>query len=358
MANIKIKLMDIEKDWQAHYSFISDTYSKGKDYILNNKKFFKWFFKNPFSSPPSCMHVVKKNGEIISEHGFVPNRFKLFDKIIKSQCVVNCMARKEYRGKGTGFVLCKCSEENTDLSINLGYNLNGKIILQRLKWKEMPYLKRFVKILNLKKIEKLTKSSGFDLGKENEIKIKNDLIFEKRETIDEDIILFWNKIKGKYPITVERSKKYLDWRYVNHPLLKYHIFITKRGNEIQSFIILRIEKTENYKIGRIIDFISMDNTEEFTLFRLIELCQKQGVDLIDFFFTGNFHAKTLKKLGFVEAKKRPYTLIPVLLNPIDRTKKYINFAFKLISKDLYDKRINNINNWYLTKGDSDRDRPN
>jgi len=127
---------------------------------------------------------------------------------------------------------------------------------------------------------------------------------------------------------------------------------------IRSYIVLRIEEAQDFRMGRIVDFISMDAAEEFTLFKLLEYCEEQNVDAVDFFFTGSFHMDSLNKLGFSSDEKEPHSLIPMYFNPIIKSKKHINFVFKLINNDHLDERLNDIDNWYITKGDGDQDRPN
>ena len=113
----------------------------------------------------------------------------------------------------------------------------------------------------------------------------------------------------------------------------------------------------NFKIGRIVDFISDDDTELYTLFKLVEFCQKNQVDLIDFFFTGNFHIKSLEKLNFINASQKPFNAIPFLFNPIVRNRELHHFAFKIMNEGLSEVDANDFNKWYLTKGDGDMERP-
>ena len=82
------------------------------------------------------------------------------------------------------------------------------------------------------------------------------------------------------------------------------------------------------------------------------------MDFIDFFFTGDFHVPSLELCGFKEAHKKPYSLIPIRFDPIDRNIMTINLAYKILNSKRVDRRINQIDNWYVTKGDGDQDRPN
>ncbi len=344
-------------DWKAQFDFIAKTYARGKNYILNNKEFFEWFFFNPFAKGKSSFMVIKKGEEIISEMGFVPTKLKFFEKTINNTNLVNLMALEEYRGRGTGYFLYKEVEKFADVCTNTGYGPLVYDFIDNMGWNKMLALQRFVFILNEEKTSKLAKklTPKSILPEKTEEKNKS---FERIKQFGQETEVFWKKVKNRYPITIERSQTYLNWRFANHPIISYHCLEAKKEEELLAFIVLHFEEAEGFKIARIIDFVSTDEAEQYSLQQAIKYCEENKADLIDFFFTGDFHVESLKKTGFKEANKKPYSLIPILFNPIDRKRKNINFAFKLVNEDLYDERINDINNWYITKGDGDQDRPN
>lgn len=325
-------------------------------YILSNKDFLYWQYKNNKKNKLS-IDIIKYNEKILGYLGIIQNKFSYFGNQIQSKCFANLMIDKSIRKIGLGASLIKNSEKNSDILYLIGYNSNVAKVYKQLDWNINFDLNRFIYIINnintselsLIKIEK----SNIDYNANN----KNFKI-EKINSFDNYFNLFWEKIKNKYSLTVYRDKNYLKWRFENHPILKYDIFKAIYKNEIVSYIILRIEKFEKYKVARIIDFISYDDFEKNILYEIIKYYKKEKIDFIDFFFTGNFHMKSLKKIGFENAQIYPYNSIPMLFNPIDRKRKTINFSFKLINKKLYNENIYNINNWYITKADGDQDRPN
>ena len=40
---------------------------------------------------------------------------------------------------------------------------------------------------------------------------------------------FWNDVRKRYPITIERTRKYLTWRFLKHPLIDYHFLVLKNS---------------------------------------------------------------------------------------------------------------------------------
>lgn len=337
--------------------FIKRNYRK--NYILLNDVFFNYFFKKNLKNGYN-FKIIKANNKIVGMLGLLPYTLNYFGKVIKAYYLVNLMVEEKYRNFGLGPELILESESECEILITTGYSQEAQRMYQKFRWTEMPHLKRFVKILSNEKIKDLiNKESSFNYNP-GKIKPNNNSSFDfcLTDHFDNEINILWETLRSKYPILTIRDNNYLTWRYVNHPLIKYNIFLTKKNKEIKSLIILRIEEPLNYKIGRIVDFISCDEAEEFTLFKLVEFCKQESINLIDFFFTGNFHIQSLKNIGFEEANKEPYSLIPILFNPINRERKFINFIFNIVNKDFNDNRIRDISNWYITKGDGDQDRSN
>lgn len=360
------KKMDFIKDLSIRHirslkHFIEKQYHKR--YILLDDKFFDWQYKNNPSNiyPEYSMKVIELKDEVLGHCGIVPVSMKVFDMNLTVGIFANLMVSDKCRGFGLGSLLIKKSSDDYAVCYTTGYNLKSKVIYEKQGgWTDMGILRRFVRILNVNKMESLIdKKLPYENNKFE--RINQNLV--KVEEFNNQIDSFWEQIKHKYPITINRNKKFLNWRYSNHPILKYSIYLYIKDSEIKGYIIFRIEefvdeKKDQYKVGRIIDFISQDKCEEKIIQNIIFLIRKQNVDFIDFYFSGNFHVKSLLNQGFVENIKYPYTTIPMLFNPLDRGKSDIPWIvyFKEYLKEK--KECTNPNNWYITKGDGDQDRPN
>lgn len=299
--------------------FVKKEYNE--KHILLDDEFFEWQFKkNPFNFYPEyAMKVIELNGKIMACNGIDPTPLKVFDKSLTAGIFLNLMVNEKCRGFGLGTQLIKKSSEDFSVCYLTGYNLKTRSIYEKLgNWTHMGVLKRFIKIFNSEKVERLINKKVPPLKKDTEYNDGNLLVIKE---FDENINKFWSKIKQKYPITINRSKDFLNWRYSFHPLLNYQIFLYRINSDIKGYIIVRIEECDyqdrHYKIGRIIDFISQDKYEENILKGIITILKKQNVDFMDFLFSGNFPVRSLLNQGFGESAKEPYKNIPILFNPLN-----------------------------------------
>ncbi len=346
-----------EKQRPELKKFIERNYRK--NYILLNDIFFDYLFKRGVSGKYNFKVLTAKN-DLIGMSGEIPNQLNFFGNAINSCFLVNLMIDKKLRNLGLGPRLIIEAEREYDLLYTCSYNNEIKPLFQKWGWIEMPNLRRFVKVISFEKSNELALGQ---LRKDNDIAddigiTDQGFSFASIEFFDASIFEFWQNIRIKYPITIERNVDYLNWRFAEHPIFKYRNFVAKKNGKIESLIVLRIEEPPGYKIARIVDFVSTDEAEKFTLYKAIQYCKSNNIDLIDFFFTGNFHINSLGSVGFKETDKKPYSLIPFLFNPMDRERTCVNFAFKPINKKLKDYKAKDINNWYITKTNGDMDRPN
>ncbi len=339
MENI---IVDLEqKHIPALHKFIEKQFHK--NYILLNRDFFDWQYKK---DGRYNMKIIYHNGEVMGYCGFIPVSMVAAGESIQGTCLANLMVGERARGFGLGAKLIQSISKNFKISYINGYTKESEPIYEKLGgWSPMGDLNRFIKILD-------------NDSSENSKNIEEVAAFNK------DFDGFWEKMEktNKYSGTISRKYDYLKWRYEDHPIFKYRVLVSKTHGEINGFLIFRMEEssggTEDYKIGRIIDFISRDEAESDLLAAAEIKIKESGARMIDILFSGNFHKESLLKKGFADAYSGKYSEIPLLLNPVSHKRKSINWILYLDESLRGDAKLRDPKNWYITKGDGDQDRPN
>ena len=127
---------------------------------------------------------------------------------------------------------------------------------------------------------------------------------------------------------------------------------------MKGFAVIRLEdNNKEVKAARLLDIICEKNYDIDIFNHIITYCNNK-VDFIDFFCTGKFYEAGLENSGFIKDKENKLK-IPTVFNPIDHNRREsMNFFYSNNSKNRYEIDLNDINNWYLVKSDSDQDRGN
>ena len=157
---------------------------------------------------------------------------------------------------------------------------------------------------------------------------------------------FSENFKDDIPIYLNRTQKYLNWRFVEKPSLKapkYHYNYLKykildKSGEMISYIITKYYQSDNQKVLHLVDFLLPNDNDIYKIILnfLIEKAKSKGINTISMFLS-RYHpfSNFLKKYGF---------------KYIDTNRVFIVRA----NNDVLDKNVLfEEKNHYITMADSD-----
>ncbi|TSC89648.1 MAG: Uncharacterized protein G01um10143_138 [Parcubacteria group bacterium Gr01-1014_3] len=355
-----------KSEWGKLRAFNEAEYPPG--HILTDKIYYDWQFGSPFhsdSSTYSTLGAFNETGDLVGIIAFFEVPCKLPENTASGIWMANLMVKSDFRSLGLGYLLLEKASSFGDIIIDYDINQTAWPLFMKSGWKGMN-VKRYLIVLKSDQTSQVAGVSinGSSLGTGMGGSAGYDI--EVIDRFENEMDQFWSRIKSRYPITIERSSLYMNWRYADCPLVNYHILYAKKNNEIVACAIIRIDEIVEgaerspigVRVGRIIDLFGLAEADEEILRAVIDFCKEQNVAFIDFFYTGRFYDKALSAVGFVDSDQPPYASIPTLLNPIDRIKRTKNnFAFRLMNQNFKDSRIDDLDNWFSTKGNGDQDRP-
>lgn len=332
--------------------FYSHAYSE--NHILNNRIHNDWqFLENPYNDFPYKSIIIMKDNQIRSHLGFQQVKMKLFDKEIDAAWHMSFFTLESDRGKGFGEKLILHEKEKLDMTLVLNGSEGTKIIYEKNNGIYLGNLNRYIAILDKKRVKEFLKK---DILLEQVVESDIKYNFTRELSLDESYEIFWNEVKDRYPITVQRDRRYLLWRFIQHPLINYHFMILKEDGRIVGYTVIRFEvNNDEIKAARVVDLIVLEKFEEEIFKAIITYC-KSNVDFIDYYLTGNYHQHSLLRSNFfLETDEMK---LPAVFRPLDNSRSSkINFFFRL-NKNVGEERIYQTENWYIVKGDSDQDRIN
>lgn len=338
-----------KSEWDILAAFNAVEYKP--EHILTNRVYYNWQFNN-YANPSKDSYTTVGmfyKGELIGTFGRFPLAYTFYGKQVEGNCMANLIIKKNLRSIGYGYFLLEQTSRLGDIAIDHTINETAWPMFIKAGW-QGENLKRFIYIIN-------PENELYRLPEMHQVSLSsNGLLFERIARFDSAISAFWKHAQHRYPVTIERTPEYLNWRYADNPFTSYHHCIVRGGNEIKALAILRIEevrrdgKSIGVQAARLIDFISDEEAECFMLARIIKFCRERKIDFIDYFSSGSFHDKALASVGFVDGDTNSYSLLPILFNPVSTKRTHLNFAVKT-------KEPIKLEDWYTTKGGGDQDRP-
>ncbi len=338
------------------HKFYDEAY--GKHHILHNSKHLEWQFKNnPYHESDDFSLVVIENDDKIKSHlGYIPIQIKILDENVMALWHVSFFTLEEFRGTKLGTKMIDFSNSFGYLSMVLSGSEGTKKIYTNMDGKDLGLLHRNIRILSKENLEKY---SNTVINAQDHPIVKPTIgKIERIKKLSLEYETFWNNVKNRFPITVNRTKEFLTWRYFEHPIIDYHFIEFIVNDTLQGYAVIRFEDNNNeVKAARLVDLICRKSYDEIFLNHIISYCNYK-VDFIDFFCTGNFYENGLATTGFFDNNLYEFK-IPTVFNPIDFNRRQnINFFCSNNSVNDFKIDLNDINNWYLVKSDSDQDRAN
>ncbi|TSC89653.1 MAG: hypothetical protein G01um10143_143 [Parcubacteria group bacterium Gr01-1014_3] len=339
MENIKVSIYT-KSDLPAFQEYIRQI-ARPK-YIMADPAYLDWQFNQ-------SLFIARSGDKIVGHFGCLDLPYKIYDKTQPVRLIMNLFVMEEYRGTGVGKALGEKVLGTDDPAVVSGYSDSGHRLFIRFRknWKTVGNLDRYLAILN----EKHPLFANYKISQRAAIKSELPAGWEVEAVASffPELADFWQKVRSQYPVTVERTKEYLLWRFFNHPFFRYSVLAAKQNGVLKGYLIFRFEEDQNFKIARIVDWISEPEAEAPILQKFLEVASAAGANMADFVFSGNQYRKTLLASGFFQDAGTDFEKFPICFNPISSKKPYVNIGFDL-PVDFAD--------CFFTKADADQDRPN
>jgi GNAT superfamily N-acetyltransferase len=315
-------------------------------------RFWRWeFMEGPDGR--GLIYIMEDGNKIIGHFADVPRRFSIQGDDVLATLSLDLMVHPDYRRKGIFEAMGRYGIERVKKENGLfltSYPIRRETIrgFKKIGWKnvvELPVLVypiRFSGIVNqyfrFPPLSLLVGGGarffyfllyGLKRGKGTE-----GFEIEKVGLLDDQFDGFCQKALSLYPIMGIRNRRYLTWRYLEHPTRSYTIYRARKSGEMQGYIVLRKVELLNFNSAVIVDLLALDKVSLIALVeRGIQHSREQGADLLGFMVPqGHSHHKIMRSMGFLPSPKTflfmiyPHSNREILFSP---------------------------EKWYLTWGDTD-----
>jgi hypothetical protein len=362
-----IKIVKYQKsDYLQFRDFVRTAFHS--KYILSDERFLDWQYPSTGSGNDGMLMLAKIGDEIAGFFGYKDFDYKIYGETKKIRAVMNLFAAEKYRMAGIGPRLAEAVFGKDGYILVSSYNDAAQKLYRhfRPEWTEAGDLKRYFAVFGEHKLlegfrreiatSKTPRNDGRGAqmgrgsGEVSSLSERGDLPAGRRGIeVGEEFDEFWQRVRDRYPVTIERGSEYLNWRFLRHPFFDYQFLIARKDGKLAGFLVYRFENVDDFKIARIIDFVAEESAEMSLLSEFLKRAQNEKAQAADFMFSGSLYDDSLKQAGFFDVRGTDFAKFPIRFSPLSYSKFVINIAYDL-SVPLQD--------FYLTKADSDQDRPN
>ena len=359
------------------FDFIQHSWKKRAAYQIPHR--WQWLYiSNPYRIDENLPIWIACDGERVVGHtAAMAIPLKIKDQMYIAGWSVNTLVLPEYRGKKLGYRLQKANQEAWPVFMSLSMTSTNRRIKMKLGGVNGPKVSNFSLRLRYSG-EKLTlaleqrwenylpglgmnRRLAYFLGSSLErmlnaklrigrwlsrftrkvMSVKQNILVQEIDRFDEALDVELEQFMKPYSVAVLRTSRYLNWKFVDQPHMKYKLFLARSDKQLLGYVILRSGEPplENH-YGVITEI--MTNYEDLTTFKhllsfSIKLFQRDKVEQIIISTTVPKWQELLLQFGFQKMGET----IPV-----------IHCSDKVLQKDV----LKNGTSWLLSRGDHDWDQ--
>jgi GNAT superfamily N-acetyltransferase len=321
------------------------------NYVLLSPTFLRWqFLDNPANRTDSyTLWLVEQKEEVVAQLGFVPFLgVTRSGEEVHGAYPINLMVLPEYRAAGLGPILLRRLLKQFPCLVNPGVNEAGATLGEGLGMSNLGLLHRHVAVVDKEAARALALDGRLPQGV-GEAEPPSAKVITSTKVPDEAGAGFAFPQPAYGAV---RNRDFLRWRYERHPAFIYEFILSP---DYRSALVFHEER--EVKSGalllRVVDVMARPQHQLALFSAVVCAGRERGAAIVDFFCSLNCYQPALSSAGFFDEAKHGDGHIAALFQPLDFRKTGIRV---LASCPGWTE--GRLGDWYITKADSDQDRPN
>lgn len=301
--------------------------------LARDAELLRWQHRRPEQPGTLSVLAAEEGGRLVAMLGFVPFAACVRDERVRGGWMTNWLVVPEARGRRLGLALVEhVLGSEYDLVGALAANAATRHVLGSRGFAEVE-LRRWVRVLDVEGLRELL--AGRDVPEE-----------AWSAWAELDLVAQSHKLEGTY-VGACRDEEFLRWRYEEHPCFRYEVVRADGG--LAAWRIETVAGSEA-RVMRVVDFLGGGDLGA----ALVEAARRAGAVFADFACTSPRFGAPLEAAGFAPEDRLPARL-PGRFQPLDFSDRPLVSCFwaaPRLGEGVFGDDL------YVTRADSDLDRPN
>ena len=303
---------------------------------------------NPGGTP--IIWIAREGPTIVGQYATMPVRLWVGGREVDASWGMDVMVAPERQRQGIGEVLFRTWDRNTGASLGLGLSESSHRLFQKLRWPEPGPVPCLVKPLTRRafrranwpeSVNRLVSAVTLPLVKVVSRTRPLRAEIEMIRRFPPEFSELWERLAPKFDFAVRRDARYLNWKYIEAPHVRYSVAALKREGRVEGYAVYRHRREPRGRVTSLVDFLVDPDDEPGmkTLLRWIDReARAEDSDKVRAFALHAGYRRLLKRSGYFQVKST------------------MDFTVKVNGTDLPADFYQNTDRWHVTLGDSDQDR--
>jgi GNAT superfamily N-acetyltransferase len=343
-------------------AFFDEHWQRGH-VLARDAELVRWQHRFPDHPDRVSMLVAREEGQIAGVLGMIPVAFCWRGRRVPGAWLAGWIATPHARSRQVGLRLLRHATDSLELSFIgvTGVNEKALRIYRALGFSICESIPRWVRVISEDALARLLRDRVSPLREPATAPAStpglqtvtwSDPLAQRWDDV-------WRQRLAPRLVGTWRDAAYLRWRYLEHPRFSYSVRVAQDvDGSVRGMSVHRVAEVLGSR-GRVVRVLELLGDEEAmtTLATDAVACGvKAGAAFADMYCTADAVAGPLASCGFTLSAGERDSL-PALFEPIDFNETRLTGAFS-VGRELDGSKLLHSGALYVTRSDSDQDRPN
>jgi GNAT superfamily N-acetyltransferase len=303
---------------------------------------------NPEGTP--IIWLAREGPSIVGQYATMPVRLWVLGREVPASWGTDVMVAPERQRQGIGEVLFRTWDRSVGASLGLGLSDSSHQLFKKLRWPEAGPVPCLVKPLTRRAFKRpnwpeaanrLVSAVTLPLikvvARSRPLRAQIEMI----RRFPSEFTDLWERLAPKFDLAVRRDARYLNWKYVEAPHVRYAVAALKREGRIEGYAVYRHVQEPRGRATILVDFmVDPDDVAGMkTLLRWIDReARAADSDKVRTYALHAGYRKWIRASGYFTVKSG------------------MEFTVKINEVPVPDDFYQHLDRWHVTLGDSDQDR--
>ena len=259
----------------------------GRDAADASQLRWDWQYRrNPNNADGTPLIWVAREGPtIVGQYAAMPVRLSVKGREIDAAWGMDVMVAPERQRQGLGEVLFRTWDREVGASLGLGLSESSHHLFQKLKWADVGPVPCLVKPLSRRAVfrpqwpqalNRLVSAISLPviriIARTKPVEAEVEVI----RRFDDRFTTLWERLAPKFDFVVRRDARYLNWKYIEPPHVRYTVVALKRGDEPHGYAVYRHLREARGRVTLLVDFL-VDPDDERGLEALLRWVDREAI---------------------------------------------------------------------------------
>jgi len=242
----------------------------GHDAAEASRLRWEWQYeRNPAHPDGPLIWVAREGPAVVGQLATIPVRLTLRGRELDGTWGTDAMVSPERQRQGLGEHLFRTWEAHGSAALGLGLSTSSSSLLRKLRWPILdvpclvkPLTRRALRVPHWSApVNRLVSAVTLPLvrvvGRARPLRAEARLV----RRFDEGFEDLWKRVASKFDLAVRRDARYLNWKFVAPPHVRYSIAALQRNDEPAGYVVYRHVHEPLGRVTLVVDFLADPDDE-------------------------------------------------------------------------------------------------